>query len=277
MTGKSVQQTMTVWNKTAQSEGLAVDLQNMARRRLLILCGAAAFFPVLGCRPSAGDKGPPPDDDGSTFANACALVPEETAGPYPGDGSNGPNALNQMGIVRSDLRSSFGTMTGMATGIPLALNLKVVDAKNNCAPLAKRAVYLWHATRDGKYSLYTDPSQNYLRGVQETDDNGVVRFQTIFPGCYEGRYPHLHLEVFPSLAVAMNGTAKVKVSQVALPADACALVYAKPGYETSVANFARSSLAQDMVFADGSTLQVVTMAGNATSGFEGWLNVGIAG
>ena len=53
---------------------------------------------------------------------ACTKIPEETAGPFPGDGSNGPNVLNQTGVVRSDIRSSFGSSSTVAEGVPLTLN-----------------------------------------------------------------------------------------------------------------------------------------------------------
>ena len=55
---------------------------------------------------------------GSTTATECTTIPEETAGPYPGDGSNGPDVLTQDGVVRADIRSSFGGATGTASGVP---------------------------------------------------------------------------------------------------------------------------------------------------------------
>ena len=48
----------------------------------------------------------------------CSVIPEETAGPFPGDGSNGVNVLTEDGVVRSDIRSSFGSGSGVADGIP---------------------------------------------------------------------------------------------------------------------------------------------------------------
>src|SRR4029453_1536909 len=125
------------------------------------------------------------------------------AGPLPGDGSNGPNALTQSGVVRSDIRSSFAGLSGTADGIPLTIMLTIVSA-STCAPLPGYAVYVWHCSREGLYSLYSPgvTDQNYLRGVQETDANGQVTFTSIFPACYSGRWPHIHFEVYPSLAAA---------------------------------------------------------------------------
>ena len=101
-------------------------------------------------------------------------MPDETGGPYPGDGSNGPNVLDDSGIVRSDITSSFGSSTTTAEGVPLTINLTVTDAGNGYAAMAGAAVYLWHCDRDGQYSLYSQgiSDENYLRGVQATNASG---------------------------------------------------------------------------------------------------------
>src|SRR5918994_2761516 len=129
---------------------------------------------------------------GSSAAGDFTEVPEETAGPYPGDGSNGPNVLDDSGIVRSDIRSSFGSSATAAEGVPLEIRLTVRDAATGDA--AKGAgVYLWQCDRDGNYSLYSQAAadENYLRGAQEADANGTVTFQSIFPGLLLGSLvPH---------------------------------------------------------------------------------------
>ena len=137
-------------------------------------------------------------------AQTCDKIPEETAGPFPGDGSNGPNVLDKAGVVRSDIRPSFAGLSGVAAGVPLTVTLQLVDLQNGCKPAPGLAVYVWHCDRAGRYSLYNRGAteQNYLRGVQESDSNGELSFTTIFPGCYRGRWPHIHFEVFPSLAAA---------------------------------------------------------------------------
>ena len=67
--------------------------------------------------------------------------------------------------------------------------------------------------------------------MQETDSEGRVTFTTVFPGCYAGRWPHAHFEVFPSLASASSHSAKVATSQLALPQAQCEAVYATTGYD----------------------------------------------
>ena len=120
-------------------------------------------------------------------AGACSKIPEETAGPFPGEGSNGPNVLNQTGVVRNDIRPSFAGLSGTADGIPLSIVLTIVSA-TTCTPLASRAVYLWHCDRLGRYSLYSSgaTNQNYLRGVQEADANGKVKRLTTESESEEG-------------------------------------------------------------------------------------------
>ena len=109
--------------------------------------------------------------------------------------------LNLSGVVRTDIRSSFAGLSGTATGVPLTIQLTIVAA-STCAPLAGRAVYLWHCDALGRYSLYSSgaTNQNYLRGVQEADASGRVTFTSVYPGCYAGRWPHIHFEVYPTLA-----------------------------------------------------------------------------
>jgi protocatechuate 3,4-dioxygenase beta subunit len=248
----------------------------MDRRRAFRL--AASFGVSLGALQLLGCGGNESTDAGITDPSSgnCTKVPEETAGPFPGEGSNGPNVLNQTGVVRSDIRSSFAGLTGTADGIPLTIALTIVSS-STCSPLANRAVYMWHCDKLGRYSLYSSgaTNQNYLRGVQETDANGKVTFTSIFPACYSGRWPHIHFEVYPSLAAATNVANKIATSQIALPKASCDLVYATSGYEASVTNLSQVSLATDNVFSDGSSLELATITGAVASGMTAALTVAV--
>jgi protocatechuate 3,4-dioxygenase beta subunit len=152
----------------------------------------------------------------------------------------------------------------------------VVDVAKG-TPLAGAAIYLWHCDRDGNYSLYSSAAadENYLRGVQEADASGMVRFTTIYPACYSGRWPHIHFEVYPSLAEATAAGTQLATSQIALPADVSAAVYATDGYSQSVRNLAQVSLATDNVFGDGAALETPTVTGSVTDGYVVALNVGV--
>jgi protocatechuate 3,4-dioxygenase beta subunit len=215
----------------------------------------------------------------ATSAAGAALVeaPDETGGPYPGDGSNGPNVLDDSGVVRSDVRSSYGTSTTTAQGVPLTIKLTVKDLASSSA-LDGAAVYLWHCNREGQYSLYSSgvENENYLRGVQPTDDTGTATFTSIFPACYDGRWPHIHFEVYGSVADATTSGPIVKTSQIALPQATCETVYATTGYEQSVQNLSRVSLTTDMVFRDdGGVHQLATMSGDASKGYTAALTIGV--
>ncbi|GIW12978.1 MAG: intradiol ring-cleavage dioxygenase [Tepidiforma sp.] len=293
--------------------GLQFDLQTLRaqlnRRNALRLFGGVAALALVGCSDNDGATGSqstpagaagagttPAGGAGSststgtqagaltvtpiptqgTPASACnGAIPSETAGPYPGDGSNGPNVLTQSGIVRRDIRSSIGVSNTVAAGVPLTVELVLVDTKNGCKPVQGAAVYLWHCDREGRYSMYSLPNENYLRGVQASDANGLVTFESIFPGCYDGRWPHIHFEVYPSLDKATSAVNKVATSQLAFPEDVCAAVYETTGYQQSKTNLSRVSLATDNVFRDGWQLQLAEMSGDPSRGYTARLVVGL--
>lgn len=225
---------------------------------------------------TTSDDAFPAETDG-VIDGECVEIPEETAGPYPGDGSNGPNALSLDDIVRSDIRQSVGDASGIAEGVPLRLRFRLVDQSGGCTPLSGRAIYAWHCDADGDYSMYSAAvaDENFLRGVQETDEDGVVEFVTIFPGCYAGRWPHVHFEVYPSLAQATRAANKVATSQLAFPKAPCAAVYAEDGYSNSAQNLDQISLGSDNVFSDGVDQQLATVSGSVEDGFVAELLVAI--
>jgi len=118
-------------------------------------------------------------------------------------------------------------------------------------------------------------NQNYLRGVAQTDANGLASFTSIFPACYTGRWPHIHFEVFASLASATHVANKIATSQIALPKATCDLVYATTGYAPSLQNLSRVTLASDNVCSDGSALELATCTGNVTSGIKASLTIAV--
>ena len=94
-------------------------------------------------------------------------------------------------------------------------------------------MYVWHCDREGRYSMYSEgiADENYLRGVQVAGDDGRLTFTSIFPGAYSGRWPHIHFEVYPDEAEATSAGTPTATSQIALPEDVCAEVYATDGYD----------------------------------------------
>jgi protocatechuate 3,4-dioxygenase beta subunit len=207
-------------------------------------------------------------------AGSCETIPAETAGPFPGDGSNGPDVLGIDGVVRPDIRTSIGSASGTAEGIPLTLELVVQDGADGCRPIEGAAVYAWHCDRDGNYSMYgSAASENYLRGVQPTDADGELAFTSIYPGAYSGRWPHIHFEVYESVEAATGGGSPIATSQLAFPADVCDEAYATEGYEQSVTNFASMSIESDGIFADGYDQQMAALSGSPEEGYTARLTV----
>ena len=298
-------------NNDDHDQGLAFDLralerQMLARRKmlgLLAMGGGALLLDACGGGDSGttttttttgttttgttgtGTTGTGTTGTGTTGSGACVAIPTETNGPYPADGSNMANGvlsniLNTSGVVRSDIRSSFAGLSGTASGVPLTLTINLQNTNASCAALADYAIYIWHCDAAGLYSIYDLPQQNYLRGVQSTNTSGQATFTTIFPGCYAGRYPHIHFEVYRSLSTATNYANRLLVSQFAMPAAACTAVYAAGGYGQSASRFAQTSTSNDNVFGDNTSAQIAamtpTLTGSPSAGYTGSVTVGLA-
>ncbi|HEY6570352.1 MAG TPA: intradiol ring-cleavage dioxygenase [Candidatus Limnocylindrales bacterium] len=257
-------------------QGLQADVATLIDRRRVLqvmgLAGVAAFIAACapGTSPTSSAAATSSSAASAATGAACApVIPEETAGPFPGDGTNGPDVLTESGVVRSDITTSFGASSGTAEGVPLTIRLLIQDEGTGCEPLPGAAVYAWHCDREGRYSLYSQgvEDQNYLRGVQAAGDDGIVTFTSIFPAAYQGRWPHVHFEVYPSLAAASDAGNKIATSQIALPEDISNEVYKTAGYEQSVSNMQGMSLATDGVFGDdGGEHQLGTMSGTVANG-----------
>jgi protocatechuate 3,4-dioxygenase beta subunit len=113
---------------------------------------------------------------------SCVVTPAETEGPYFVD-----ERLN-----RSDVRED-------RKGVPLTLTITVSNVNgSSCTPISGATVDVWHCDALGVYSdvsAQNSVGQRFLRGYQVTDDGGLVKFQTIYPGWYMGRTAHIHFKV----------------------------------------------------------------------------------
>lgn len=130
------------------------------------------------------------DTGGSRPIPACVVRPEQTEGPYFVD-----TRLN-----RADIRSD--PATGMVKeGLPLLLTFVVSQIGSaGCTPLSGAMVDIWHCDAQGFYSGVRDPrldtrGQQWLRGYQMTDADGIATFTTIYPGWYPGRAVHIHFKI----------------------------------------------------------------------------------
>lgn len=259
--------------------GLHADLNMLNRsvldRRRVLALGAVGAITLLTGRSAFAQT------SSKAAGAACSVMPRETAGPFPGDGSQGTNlnVRDDKGVVRRDIRRSLKTGNA-AAGVPLALTMKLVNTNGSCAPLSGYAVYAWQCDAEGNYSMYSNATVNedYLRGIQVSGADGTVTFQTIFPGCYPGRWPHIHFEVFPNLQSATTGAAGANIltSQLAFPEKESREVYADNRYGSSQSHLGRLSLTRDGIFRDSYQLQTVSMTGNAKSGYAANITVGLA-
>lgn len=263
-----------------EDQGLAFDLGTILdRRKALSLAGLGASAFVLAACSSEGSTtatssasattaSASPSASATAAATYGTEMPDETAGPYPGDGSNGQDVLEITGVERSNITTSIGS-TEKVAGVPLTLKLQIIDMANGNKPMANAAVYLWHCDAQGNYSMYSEgyTDQTWLRGVQVTDAEGKVAFETIVPGCYAGRWPHFHFEVFTSIDDIVDSTKAILTSQMAVPQDVCDTVYALDAYSGSAANLSQITLETDNIFSDGWDMQLLTLKGSTDTGY----------
>jgi protocatechuate 3,4-dioxygenase beta subunit len=262
-------------------QGVAFDVRTLlSRRTVLGLIGiGAGSLALAACSTATGASSGSASGTATSGTGAATTtageIPDETAGPYPGDGSNGVDVLEQSGIVRSDIRSSIGG-GATAEGVPMSLQLTVLDMANDDAPFADVAVYVWHCDAAGGYSMYSEgiEDETYLRGVQVADSGGTVTYTSIYPACYSGRWPHIHFEVYPDVDSITDSTKAIATSQVAMPEESSRTVYALAAYDGSTSNLDQVSLDSDNVFSDDSgASQLATVTGDATSGYQVSLTV----
>jgi protocatechuate 3,4-dioxygenase beta subunit len=254
-------------------QGLQFDLSTMlTRRHMLSMLGIGAGVLTVAVGADRTGRAGASGADGTP-----AEIPDETGGPFPADGSNGPDILEHSGVVRSDITSSIGGASGVADGVPQTFSFTVLDMANRNRPFAGAAVYAWHCDAEGRYSMYSRGAEdeNYLRGVQVADADGVVTFTSIFPGCYPGRWPHIHFEVYPDVESIVDHESWIATSQAAFPEDACADVYDNVDlYAASIEAFAEVSIERDGIF-DPATIdqQLLIMSGDRNEGYVGTLVV----
>lgn len=271
-------------------QGAGFDIRTLVTRRgvlsllglgagtvALAACSAVASSGSATNTPTATSTPTPSSSASGSAAAAAGEIPDETNGPYPADGTNDVNILEESGIVRSDITSSLDGGTTV-DGVPLTLTFTVTDMANGNVPFEGVAVYAWQCDAQGLYSMYSQGAENetYLRGIQIADANGQVTFQTIVPGCYTGRWTHVHFEVYPDAASATDASNAIATSQLAFPEDMLTGVYALDTYSGSARNLAGvGGIDNDNIFSDGYELQMGTFSGDASTGYVGTLAVGV--
>ena len=233
----------------------------IGRREALALIGATSAALAVGCASdlptgptattAAGTATEATVGSDAAAAAGCVVTPNETIGPYP----------SLIDLFRSDIRES-------KSGTRLDLALTVVNTATSCAPLAGVNVEIWQCDASGNYSQYgSERAQTYLRGIQTTDANGQVRFTTVYPGWYQGRATHIHVEV------TRNGQS-LKVTQIAFPDAVNNEVYGSGVYASRGSNPTTNT--RDGIFADSINSEMASVAGNPSSGYSATFTVGLA-
>lgn len=202
-------------------------------------------------------------------SSACLVAPDEVEGPYPYVGGEITNPLQRVDI------------TGGQTGLPLTMNFTVVNTNNSCAPVPGARVDIWHCNKDGYYSGYGSQTggslgtqsylgETWLRGYQLADSNGKLQFTSIYPGWYQGRATHIHLEVY------VSGILK-KTTQITFPETISDAVHVTSLYAAHGINTIRN--ANDGIFSNSATdlaNETVALTGNTSTGYTGSYTIGIA-
>ena len=228
--------------------------RKVSRRQAILTiggAGAALGFGCGGASPTSPEATPSTTTTPTTGSSVCAVTPSETAGPFP----------SLTDLIRSDIREG-------RSGATLTLTITVVNSNNNCSPVANANVEIWQCDAAGNYSQYgTQTAQTYLRGIQTTNGDGQATFTTVYPGWYQGRATHIHIEV------VRNGVSS-KVTQIAFPESVNAAVYATGVYASRGSN--PTANARDGIFADSLDSEVASVSGDATNGYTATFRVGIA-
>ncbi|KAF6819633.1 GPI anchored protein [Colletotrichum musicola] len=208
---------------------------------------------------------------------SCVLAPEITDGPYY--------------IVGEYMRSNV-IESEWCEGVPVFLEVQYVDV-NTCDPIPSVAVDIWNCNATGIYSgvstngNYAADGLNstYLRGIQLTDHDGVVQFETIFPGHYEGRATHTHLLSHTNATLMPNGTISVwdapvsHIGQLFWPESLRSAVEELAPYNTNTQSV--TSNAEDMwsvLQADASYdpfPQFVYLSDDLQDGIFAWIQIGV--
>jgi protocatechuate 3,4-dioxygenase beta subunit len=228
----------------------------MNRRTTLRLLGATGAAAVVGftsdwmgfLRPSSV-----PGSAVSAQTFDCVAKPSLTEGPYFVD-----ERLN-----RSDIRSD--PITGsVRQGARLDLTFNVHRLEDGaCAPLPGAYVDIWHCDAAGGYSDVASEGtsgQKYLRGYQMTDENGVARFTTIFPGWYRGRTVHIHFKV---RTFSGNQTAYDYTSQLFFTETDIAQVSAQSPYNQN--GSPDTTNAEDGIYGQSGGQLTLTLAGSGST------------
>lgn len=189
----------------------------------------------------------------TTGTTNCAVTDTETDGPYPLYNSRGS------ALQRVDIREG-------KTGLQLDMTITVKNVNNGCAVLPNARVDIWYCDKDGYYSGYgnagylgtqNNTTKTFLRGLQYADSAGQVKFTGVYPGWYQGRATHMHVQVY------VDNTLKL-TSQIAFPEDINTAVYNTDLYKAHGQSPLKNSA--DTILRDSLANELAAVTANSATG-----------
>lgn len=237
------------WSRTLPQPTHPYLMKRSDFLKCMAAAGAASAIPLD--RLNAKPRPVTPEDV------TCWLTPSETEGPY----------YVNANLVRQNI-------TEGRAGAPLQCVINVVD--ENCSPIPNVMVDIWHCDKDGVYSGYAGQlggldttGQTFMRGIQFTNANGQVTFQTIYPGWYPGRAVHVHFKVRTSGTTYVTGQWCFDDGYTTGVYAAHPTVYTHAGTRTLNTGdgiFGNTALPQ---------YEVMTVNGDGNGGYTGTFTIGV--
>lgn len=178
-------------------------------------------------------------------------------------------------------------------GVDLVLDTQVIDV-DTCEPVPNVHIEIWHCNSTGVYSGIvasgngdsSDTSNinaTFLRGIQNTDTDGVAKFETLFPGHYTGRATHIHVMVHMNGTVLSNGTwsgaVAAHVGQMFFDQDLISQIEAISPYSTNTQELTTN--ADDSIMSSESengvdpVMEYTLLGDKVEDGLFAWLAFGI--
>lgn len=218
-------------------------MTSLLRRRDALIAAGGLGAAAVGARALLGSS--------DALAADCVLQREVTEGPYYLD----------LDLVRRSIKED-------RPGLPLTLRFRVLNV-NTCRVIRGAAVEIWHSDASGVYSGVSGDTGTYLRGIQRTNAKGWARFETIYPGWYRGRTPHIHMKVF------VSGN-EVHTGQVFMKDSVSARVYRRGIY--AARGEADTTNSADSIYREAGRRALLTLrrkGDRVANGFTGTLNIGV--
>ncbi|GCB28251.1 hypothetical protein AAWM_11136 [Aspergillus awamori] len=218
----------------------------------------------------------PSTDPSVLFASGgtCIVQPEVTQGPYYIAGE-----LIRRNVVEDQ------------TGVPLFMDIQLIDT-NTCEPLPNIYTDIWHCNATGVYSGVvasgngnTNDESNlnttFLRGVQPSGDDGVVRFESIFPGHYTGlvTHPANETKILPNGTIAgvYNGHSS-HVGQIFFDQDLITEVEKTSPYSSntqSLTENSEDSILETEADTTDPLMEYVLLGDSVSDGIFAWISIGV--